>query len=166
MTEEQIKHMVDRFLMWQLPKDFNPDGGIELNKQVFYDQRAFSATGTNLFTASQAETMIRFMVENLPDISSDVIPLKLSTENPSDSDQPYLFPMSPEEPFFILRGRDPAAVAAISAWILERYRLLDSGVLPSTIEEYEHITKAENKQHEIKRWQPKSFGKPGTDISI
>ncbi len=28
MTEDQIKHMTDRFLGWKLPETFSPDGGI------------------------------------------------------------------------------------------------------------------------------------------
>jgi hypothetical protein len=31
MTEAQIKHMVDRFLMWKLPEHFNPDDGISFD---------------------------------------------------------------------------------------------------------------------------------------
>lgn len=26
MTDDQIKHMVNRFLGWKLPENFNPDG--------------------------------------------------------------------------------------------------------------------------------------------
>lgn len=28
LTDKQIKHMVDRFLGWRLPKNFSPDAGI------------------------------------------------------------------------------------------------------------------------------------------
>lgn len=36
MTEAQIKHMVNRFLSWKLPRDtFNPDGGISFDKKPF-----------------------------------------------------------------------------------------------------------------------------------
>lgn len=31
MNDEQIKHMVDRFLMWKLPENFNPDDGISFD---------------------------------------------------------------------------------------------------------------------------------------
>ena len=65
MTDKQIQHMVDRFLSWRLPDDFNPDGGV--NFQRFGNpgtehQYVNSPTGTNLFDAKQAEAMIRFMV--------------------------------------------------------------------------------------------------------
>ncbi len=37
MTEDQIKHMVNRFLGWKLPEHFKPDAGIsfepEFNKE-------------------------------------------------------------------------------------------------------------------------------------
>jgi hypothetical protein len=60
-TDDQIKQMVNRFLMWKLPADFSPDNGISL-KNVFGQQWPI---GTNLFTAAQAETMIRYMIEGL-----------------------------------------------------------------------------------------------------
>jgi hypothetical protein len=28
MADDQIKHMIYRFLSWRLPENFNPDGGI------------------------------------------------------------------------------------------------------------------------------------------
>jgi hypothetical protein len=72
MTEQQIKHMVDRFLQWKLPADFNPDGGISYagpigNVGTEYEYRRDSV-GTNLLTAIQAEAMVRFITEGLPDV--------------------------------------------------------------------------------------------------
>lgn len=68
MTEEQIKQLANRFLMWKLPEDFNPDGGITFDRvgnlgtgHRYYRQ----PVGTNLFTATQAEAMVRFMAEGL-----------------------------------------------------------------------------------------------------
>jgi len=65
-TEEQIRHMRDRFLNWTLPKDLNPDGGVSF-------QRSESAqkynhpwpTGTNFLNAEQAEEMVRHMISKL-----------------------------------------------------------------------------------------------------
>ena len=67
MTEEQIKYMRDRFLIWTLPRDLNPDGGITFT-------RSESATkynhpwpvGTNFLDADQAEAMVRYMIEGIP----------------------------------------------------------------------------------------------------
>lgn len=56
----QVRHMVDRFLSWKLPENFAPDGGITLTTS--YDR----ASGTNLFDASQAEAMVRHMLEGMP----------------------------------------------------------------------------------------------------
>lgn len=68
-TEAQIKHMVDRFLQWKLPSDFNPDGGISF-KKTFNDHLPTPSknepVGTNLLDASQADAMVRFMIEGLP----------------------------------------------------------------------------------------------------
>lgn len=77
MTDEQIKHMVERFLNWRLPETFNPDAGISF-KPTYNDSPAAMAalgltepmrhepTGTNLFGYSEAEAMVRHMIEGLP----------------------------------------------------------------------------------------------------
>lgn len=59
--EASIKHMVDRFLGWRLPADFSPDGGIIFSHTS--GGHANAPTGTNLFTAAQAEAMVRYMME-------------------------------------------------------------------------------------------------------
>lgn len=33
MTEDQIKHMVNRFLQWKLPEHFRPDAGISFKAE-------------------------------------------------------------------------------------------------------------------------------------
>lgn len=70
MTEEQIKHMVDRFLTWKLPEHFNPDCGISFkptyNEHMSFGPQRHEPQGTNLFDATQAEAMIRHMVDGLP----------------------------------------------------------------------------------------------------
>lgn len=70
MTPEQIKHMVDRFLSWKLPADFTPDAGIsfraEFNEHTTHPMK-HEPTGTNLFDARQAEAMVRFMAEGVPE---------------------------------------------------------------------------------------------------
>ena len=69
LTEDQIKHMASRFLGWSLPEDFQPDAGITF-KPTFNDHlptpMQHNPTGTNLFTASQAEAMVRYMVDDTP----------------------------------------------------------------------------------------------------
>ncbi len=78
MTDEQIKHMVQRFLSWRLPENFNPDNGISF-KPTFNDSPAVmkmlgrtepmkcNPTGTNLFDAREAEAMVRHLVEGMPE---------------------------------------------------------------------------------------------------
>lgn len=69
MTDEQIKHMVNRFLIWRLPDNFNPDGGITF-KRLFNENTSHpmkhEPVGTNLLDYTQAEEMIRYMVDGLP----------------------------------------------------------------------------------------------------
>lgn len=70
MTEEQIKHMVGRFLGWKLPENFRPDGGISF--EANYNQNTawpakHEPSGTNLFDATQADAMVRHMLEGLPE---------------------------------------------------------------------------------------------------
>jgi hypothetical protein len=69
LTEAQIKRMVDRFLRWKLPENFHPDAGISF-KAAFNEHTAWpmkhEPVGTNLFDATQADAMVRYMVEDLP----------------------------------------------------------------------------------------------------
>ena len=67
IEEKLVKHLVDRFCGWHLPKDFHPDGGIMF--MDVYDNGTeqggtFEPTGTNLFTADQAKEMFRFLLEH------------------------------------------------------------------------------------------------------
>lgn len=69
MTEDQIKHMTQRFLCWKLPTDFCPDGGIsfkaDFNENTPWPSR-HEPTGTNLFDYSQAKAMVLAMIEDMP----------------------------------------------------------------------------------------------------
>ncbi len=68
MTDEQIKQMTERFLSWKLPENFNPDDGISFDpvssRGTQYEARR-TPTGTNLFDYTQAQAMVRHMVEGL-----------------------------------------------------------------------------------------------------
>ncbi len=70
ITEDQIKYMRDRFLGWKLPSDFDPDCGIHFNKDEAKQWNSNNATyepyGTNLFHVRQAEEMVRYMLDGLP----------------------------------------------------------------------------------------------------
>lgn len=70
MTEEQIKHMVNRFLCWKVPEHFHPDNGISfdpvINSGTIHEGRRVPV-GTNLLDYQQAEAMIRDIVEGLPE---------------------------------------------------------------------------------------------------
>ena len=70
LTDGQIKAMTERFLGWKLPENFNPDGGIKFepvgNEGTEFEYRN-EPTGTNLFDYTQAEAMVRHMVDGLPD---------------------------------------------------------------------------------------------------
>ena len=59
-TPAQIKHLVDRFLMWRFPETVNPDGGITID-------RSCRPVGTNLLSATEADAMVRHMFEGLTD---------------------------------------------------------------------------------------------------
>lgn len=73
---KQIKHMVNRFLAWKLPENFHPDGGItfkrEFNEHTAHPMK-HEPSGTNLLDASQAEAMVRHMLEGMPDPTADLI---------------------------------------------------------------------------------------------
>lgn len=63
-----IDKMVDRFLRWELPKDFAPDSGIEFTEPQEIFTKIENANdnhwpvGTNLFDAQQAEEMIKYLL--------------------------------------------------------------------------------------------------------
>jgi hypothetical protein len=82
MTEDQIKHMVDRFLQWRLPEPFQPDGGISFepygNKGTPHQYRR-EPVGTNLFGYTEAEAMVRHMIEGLPQ-AADPLFLRYDTD--------------------------------------------------------------------------------------
>lgn len=74
MTDEQIKHMVQRFLAWKLPENLCPDNGISF-KSPFDTEPMRSRhwpIGTNLLNAVQAEAMIRHMLEGLEQQSPSI----------------------------------------------------------------------------------------------
>lgn len=70
ITDDQIKHMANRFLGWKLPENFRPDNGISFepvgNKGVPGKEYRRDVSGTNLLDAVQAEAMVRYMVEGIP----------------------------------------------------------------------------------------------------
>lgn len=74
MRDEQIKYMVKRFLAWRLPENFNPDGGVSF-KKIRNEHTTFPAknepVGTNLLDATQAEEMIRYLVDGLSEEPND-----------------------------------------------------------------------------------------------
>lgn len=67
MTEAQIKYMLDRFLSWKLPADFNPDAGISYTRPSYHPSVDATPTGTNLFNATQADAMIRHIINGMPE---------------------------------------------------------------------------------------------------
>lgn len=79
MSDEQIKHMVGRFLAWRLPEDFAPDGGVTF-KATFNEHSPFGPSrhepmGTNLLNYAQAEAMVRHMLADLPASPIDSSPI-------------------------------------------------------------------------------------------
>ena len=66
---EAVEYMVQRFLSWKLPENFNPDAGISFNP-TFNDHlpvpMKHNPTGTNLFDCTQAKAMVEHMLEGLP----------------------------------------------------------------------------------------------------
>ena len=61
MSKQLIDKMVDRFLCWELPKDFAPDCGISFDgrKDDEWNKNKTWPVGTNLLTAEQARQMFQ-----------------------------------------------------------------------------------------------------------
>lgn len=70
MREEQVKYMVDRFLSWELPENFSPDGGVSFQRignEGTPHEYIRQPVGTNLLDATQANAMIRYMIDGMPE---------------------------------------------------------------------------------------------------
>ena len=79
MTEDQIDHMVNRFLQWKLPEHFRPDGGVSFQPS-FPEEPMRSRhwpSGTNILCATQARQMILHMLEGLPDEPVDDVDFEM-----------------------------------------------------------------------------------------
>jgi hypothetical protein len=65
---QPVDAVVDRFLCWKLPEDFNPDGGVSFSpsKRLTPDDLSWPV-GTNLFTADQAKQMFLHCLSNAAD---------------------------------------------------------------------------------------------------
>ena len=64
LSDEEIKYMVNRFLGWRLPEHFNPDCGISFKPDPRWTV-PMQPIGTNLFSAEQAEQMVRYMLDGI-----------------------------------------------------------------------------------------------------
>lgn len=64
-----VAEMVDRFLGWRLPEDFHPDAGIEFTPPPEGFEHIWP-TGTNLFTAEQADLMVRHMLGSASELAT------------------------------------------------------------------------------------------------
>lgn len=64
-----VEHMVQRFLMWKLPKTFAPDAGVIFSPS--YSEEPMRSrhwpTGTNLLNYPEAKEMVLHMLEGSPD---------------------------------------------------------------------------------------------------
>ena len=68
LHKKQVASMVERFCGWKLPEDFHPDAGITFEKEFNVSYNAnqgkppsiHEPVGTNLFTADQAEEMMKY----------------------------------------------------------------------------------------------------------
>ena len=66
MKSNQIEYMVGRFLNWKLPENFRPDAGISYTRPNYAPEVDARPSGTNLLDATQADAMVRFMIDGLP----------------------------------------------------------------------------------------------------
>jgi len=65
--DEAIQKLTNRFLMWRLPDNFNPDGGISFTPDYnngTEEGGRHRPVGTNLFDYGQAKQMIEYLLED------------------------------------------------------------------------------------------------------
>jgi hypothetical protein len=71
---DHIKQVVDRFLCYKLPENFAPDGGVTFKRfgnEGAPHQYKHEPMGTNLLDATQADAMIRHLLEGFTLIPTD-----------------------------------------------------------------------------------------------
>lgn len=70
ISDKQTEHMVNRFLGWKLPENFNPDGGVSFepvgSKGTEHEFKR-DPSGTNLLCFQQAKEMVAYMIEGMPE---------------------------------------------------------------------------------------------------
>jgi hypothetical protein len=66
LSADQVEYLVQRFLTWKLPPNFNPDGGISASRPNYGPNVAWEPTGTNLLDYEQAKAMVMHMAEGMP----------------------------------------------------------------------------------------------------
>ncbi len=74
--KELLPKMVDRFLSWKLPKNFNPDAGISFTPKYNVGtpyEREHEPMGTNLFDAEQTKSMVAVMLGGISDEQVDTM---------------------------------------------------------------------------------------------
>ncbi len=142
MNDAQIKHMGEQFLRWQLPENFNPDGGISFepigNKGNSTYEFKRRPSGTNLLDYTQAEAMVRHMLDGLPakaetTMTSNLDPAALEAlvreaieplnDTLSSSDYSFLFDNVKDA---IVKGLDTLSHAGEGEPVAWRYRLPDT----------------------------------------
>jgi hypothetical protein len=62
ISEERLRKMVDRFIGWKIPQSFGPDGYITFDREKA-KASVYWPTGTNLLSCTEAEEMLRYMLE-------------------------------------------------------------------------------------------------------
>jgi hypothetical protein len=87
MTDDQIKHMTERFLNWRIPTDrFHPDCGVSVQRPNYGPNVEWMLTGTNLFDYALAEEMVRHMVEGLNELAGRITPEWCEAMAPLEAD--------------------------------------------------------------------------------
>lgn len=80
--------MVQRFLNWELPANFSPDGYISFARhRLGQGSPATWPTGTNLLTYEQAEAMLAHILADVPEPQADAKLQAVLAANLTISDQ-------------------------------------------------------------------------------
>lgn len=80
---------------------------------------------------------------------------------------PCIAKARPDEPGFIILGRDPVLVPVMEQWCVEREKMITNGTLDDTPQERGHIDKVRNELLPAMRdYRPKSFGRGEASIDF
>jgi hypothetical protein len=130
-------------------------GTIADEESLLLDSRDDRLIGISAVVLNQSISNLTDMAEYMPTSELRAQLLVIASNLGAAANQtldPCLAKRQHGEPFFVLLGRDPAAIRAMNVWCDERRAEIAVGTRPDTDEEHEHIVQVRKKVAEFSVW--------------